>query len=117
MSKYKNDAIDDTISNGNSIFSKTVRAGVRTYFFDVKSTLKGDCFLTITESKRKFTGEGEFSFQKHRIYLYKEDVSKFEEGLADVINFIKGETGYGIDENSIIQENETEIEEAILTEI
>ena len=72
------------------VFSKPVRAGKRTYFFDVKST-KGnnDYYLTITESKRRQDRDGSFIYDKHKIFLYKEDFDKFVEGLEDVIKFIR----------------------------
>ncbi len=71
------------------IFSKTVRAGKRTYFFDVKSTRQSDFYLTITESKKRFTEDGKFSYDKHKIFLYKEDFEKFMEGLSEVVDYIK----------------------------
>lgn len=71
------------------IFSKAVRAGKRTYFFDVKSTKKGDYYLTITESKKNFDQDGNFHYEKHKIFLYKEDFEKFNEGITDVMEFIK----------------------------
>ena len=76
--------------NGEDVFSKPVRAGKRTYFFDVKAT-KGnnDYYLTITESKRKQENDGSFTFDKHKIFLYKEDFDKFQEGLAGVIAYIR----------------------------
>jgi hypothetical protein len=76
--------------SGEDVFSKPVRAGKRTYFFDVKAT-KGnnDYYLTITESKRKQENDGSFTFDKHKIFLYKEDFDKFQEGLAEVIGYIK----------------------------
>lgn len=72
------------------IYSKPVRAGKRTYFFDVKST-KGnnDFYLTITESKRRTEQDGRFSYDKHKIFLYKEDFDKFAEGLEDVVDYIR----------------------------
>lgn len=73
----------------DEIFSKAVRAGKRTYFFDVKSTKKGDYYLTITESKKNFDRDGNFHYEKHKIFLYKEDFDKFNEGLSDVMEFIK----------------------------
>mgnify|MGYP001421430010 FL=1 len=69
----------------NEIYSKSVRAGKRTYFFDVKSTRSGDHYLTITESKKKFDQDGNFHFEKHKIFLYKEDFEKFKDGLVDVV--------------------------------
>jgi hypothetical protein len=74
------------------IFSKAVRAGKRTYFFDVKETRSGEQYLTITESKKRFDNEqGKFYFEKHKIFLYKEDFEKFINGLNGVTHFI--ETG------------------------
>ena len=70
----------------NEIFSKSVRAGKRTYFFDVKSTRSGDHYLTITESKKKYDQEGNFHFEKHKIFLYKEDFDKFKDGLIEVVD-------------------------------
>ena len=70
----------------NEIYSKSVRAGKRTYFFDVKSTRSGDHYLTITESKKKFDQEGNYHFEKHKIFLYKEDFDKFKDGLTEVID-------------------------------
>lgn len=75
--------------SGEDVFSKPVRAGKRTYFFDVKATKGKDFYLTITESKRKIDANGNFSYDKHKIFLYKEDFEKFTEGLEDVINYIK----------------------------
>jgi len=76
----------------DEVFSKAVKAGKRTYFFDVKETKAGDKYLTITESKRKFNNEdGSFTYEKHKIFLYKEDQDKFLKTLQGVMNFI--ETG------------------------
>lgn len=71
------------------IYSKAVRAGKRTYFFDVKATRNNDYYLTITESKKKFDDNGTQNFEKHKIFLYKEDFEKFSEGLEEVVNYIK----------------------------
>lgn len=71
------------------VFSKPIRAGKRTYFFDVKATKGNDYYLTITESKKKVEENGSFSFDKHKIFLYKEDFEKFSEGLQEVIDYIK----------------------------
>jgi hypothetical protein len=71
------------------IFSKAVRAGKRTYFFDVKATRANEYYITVTESKRRFNNEqGKFFYEKHKIFLYKEDFEKFADGLTEVINFI-----------------------------
>jgi hypothetical protein len=72
----------------NQIYSKIVRAGKRTYFFDVKSTKGNDLNLTLTESKKTFV-DGRESYQKHKIFLYKEDFKKFEDGLKDALNKIQ----------------------------
>ena len=68
------------------VFSKKVRAGKRTYFFDVKATRSNDYYITITESKKRFE---DGVFIKHKIFLYKEDFEKFAEGLGDVVAYIK----------------------------
>jgi hypothetical protein len=70
------------------IFTKVVRAGKRTYFFDVKATRKDDYYLTITESKKRLGKEGKVFYEKHKIFLYKEDFEKFTEGLRDAVAFI-----------------------------
>lgn len=68
------------------VYSKKVRAGKRTYFFDVKSTRSNDYYLTITESKKRLE---DGVFVKHKIFLYKEDFEKFSEGLNEVVSYIK----------------------------
>ena len=70
------------------IFSKRVRAGKRTYFFDVKSTRSNDYYLTITESKRRFKDDG-FVYEKHKIFLYKEDFDKFIDALRETVDHVK----------------------------
>ena len=80
----------------DDVYSKPVRAGKRTYFFDVKSTRGGDDFyLTITESKRRNNPDGTFTFDKHKIFLYKEDFEKFRDGLAEVVDYIKNNCFHG----------------------
>jgi hypothetical protein len=71
------------------IYSKSVRAGKRTYFFDVKATRRNDYYLTITESKKRFGRDGKSFYEKHKIFLYKEDFDKFFEGLTETIEYIK----------------------------
>jgi hypothetical protein len=71
------------------IFTKVVRAGKRTYFFDVKATRKDDYYLTITESKKRLGKEGKVFYEKHKIFLYKEDFEKFTEGLKDAVSYIE----------------------------
>lgn len=70
------------------IFTKIVRAGKRTYFFDVKATRKDDYYLTITESKKRLGKEGKVFYEKHKIFLYKEDFEKFSDGLKDAVTYI-----------------------------
>ena len=73
----------------DEIFSKVVRAGKRTYFFDVKSTRRNDYYLTITESKKRFDRDGKFHYEKHKLFLYKEDFEKFADGFTEVVDYIK----------------------------
>lgn len=73
------------------IFTKIVRAGKRTYFFDVKATRKDDYYLTITESKKRLGKEGKVFYEKHKIFLYKEDFDKFADGLKDAVTYIGNE--------------------------
>ncbi len=81
-----------TDTSRQEIFSETVRAGKRTYFFDVKSTRAGEYYLTITESKRRFNNDsGKFFYEKHKLFLYKEDFEKFANGLTTTIGFIQTE--------------------------
>ncbi len=74
--------------NKEEIFTRVVRAGKRTYFFDVKATRKDDYYLTITESKKRLGKEGKVFYEKHKIFLYKEDFDKFTEGLKDAVSYI-----------------------------
>jgi hypothetical protein len=73
-------------------YSESVRAGKRTYFFDVKSTKSNDFYITVTESKRRWNNEdGRFYYEKHKLFLYKEDFDKFSKALQSAIDFIKSE--------------------------
>jgi hypothetical protein len=83
----KNDDIQKNVSE--EIFSKAVRAGKRTYFFDVKATKRNDYYLTITESKKRFNQDGRHFFEKHKLFLYQEDFEKFIENLTESVNYIK----------------------------
>ena len=74
---------------GDQILSKAVKAGRRTYFFDVKATRGGDYFLTITESRKVTREDGSVNYDRHKIFLYKEDFEKFAEGLGEVVTFIR----------------------------
>ena len=93
--------------SGEDVFSKPVRAGKRTYFFDVKATKGNDYYLTITESKRRVDANGHFAYDKHKIFLYKEDFEKFMTGLQQAIQFIAEEQGLP---ESCIEEKEAFIE-------
>lgn len=75
------------------IYSKVLRAGRRTYFFDVRATRAGDYYLTITESKKFTNDDGSFHYKKHKIYLYKEDFVSFKENVDDMIDYIINEKG------------------------
>ncbi|OYT10717.1 MAG: DNA-binding protein [Bacteroidetes bacterium 4572_112] len=87
----------DFNENGE-VFSKRVKAGKRTYFFDVKETKAGEYYITLTESKKRFNEEsGKFFFEKHKLFLYKEDYTKFQNGLDEVLNFIQENQGYDKD--------------------
>ena len=80
---------DNRYNDQPEIFSRPVKAGKRTYFFDVKATKGNDYYLTITESKKRFGDDGRFHYEKHKLFLYKEDFEKFADGLMEVINFIR----------------------------
>ncbi|MGK0254491.1 MAG: hypothetical protein ACI9OE_001992 [Mariniflexile sp.] len=75
------------------IFSKVLRAGRRTYFFDVRSTKADDYYLTITESKKFTNDDGSFHYKKHKIYIYKEDFSEFKDILNEMTDYIIDEKG------------------------
>ncbi len=72
----------------DEIYSNVIRAGKRTYFFDVKATRGNDLYLTLTESKKRFNDNGDASYEKHKIFLYKEDFEKFQEGFLDALDEI-----------------------------
>ncbi|NUY82374.1 PUR family DNA/RNA-binding protein [Flavobacterium sp. MAH-1] len=75
------------------IFSKVLRAGRRTYFFDVRATRADDYYITITESKKFTEEDGSFHFKKHKIYLYKEDFTAFNEILNDMTSYVLNQKG------------------------
>ena len=75
------------------IYSKVLRAGRRTYFFDVRSTKAGDYYLTITESKKFTNDDGSFHYKKHKIYLYKEDFREFNSILQEMTDYVIAEKG------------------------
>ncbi len=95
------------------IFSKVLRAGKRTYFFDVKITRKNDYFLTITESKKRYNKSGQFFYEKHKMYLYREDFDKFMDLLLESFDFIKSGKPEMINEehfNNVTTEDYTNVE-------
>lgn len=104
--------MEENKSNGREeIYSTKVKAGKRTYFFDVKSTRSNDYYLTITESKKRFKDDG-FTYEKHKIFLYKEDFNKFLEALTNTVNHVKTELMPNVD---FSQFDNMESEEAAAT--
>ena len=91
--------------NRDEIYSKSLRAGRRTYFFDVKATRSNDYYLTITESKRRFKDD-EFVYEKHKLFLYKEDFHKFVNALNSTVDHIKEELMPEVDFDEIEREDE-----------
>jgi hypothetical protein len=87
---------ENKTNSRDEIFSTKVKAGKRTYFFDVKSTRSNDYYLTITESKKRFKDDG-FTYEKHKIFLYKEDFNKFLEALNTTVNHVKTELMPNVD--------------------
>lgn len=97
------------------IYSERVRAGKRTYFFDVKATRSNDYYLTITESKRRYKDDGYF-YEKHKIFLYKEDFNKFVKGLNDTVDHVKNELMPGVDFDEFDREREAAQQEKAANE-
>ena len=85
----KSDELITDETGREEIHSKAVRAGKRTYFFDVKATRRNDYYLTITESKKRFNRDGKFFYEKHKLFLYKEDFDKFADSLTEIIEYIR----------------------------
>lgn len=83
----------DYSTEKEEIYSKVMRAGRRTYFFDVRETKAGDYYLTITESKKFTNDDGSFHYKKHKIYLYKEDFADFKDNLDEMIQYVLDEKG------------------------
>ncbi|PKP02939.1 MAG: DNA-binding protein [Bacteroidetes bacterium HGW-Bacteroidetes-6] len=92
----------------DGIYAKVVRAGKRTYFFDVKEMRSGEMYITVTESKKRFNQDnGRFFYEKHKLFLYKEDFDKFANGLEAVVRFIRtGEETPDDIQNDYINEHE-----------
>lgn len=84
---------DNGANEKEEIFSKVLRAGRRTYFFDVRATKANDYYLTVTESKKFTNDDGSFHYKKHKIYLYKEDFAGFNEILQEMTDYILNEKG------------------------
>ena len=100
--------MEDNKTNGREeIFSEKVKAGKRTYFFDVKATRSNDYYLTITESKKRFKDDG-FTYEKHKIFLYKEDFNKFLEALNNTVNHVKQELMPDVDFSQFDQPHDRE---------
>jgi hypothetical protein len=104
---------DNRGNDREEIFSKRVKAGKRTYFFDVKSTRSNDYYLTITESKRRLKDDG-FVFEKHKLFLYKEDFAKFVEALQEAVDHVKDELMPDFDFSQFEkEESETEFDDEL----
>ena len=105
------------------VFSKAIKAGKRIYYLDVKKNRKDEMFLAITESKKVVSGEGadaQVNFEKHKIFLYKEDFEKFTEGLKQAIQFITDEqepTEYSVEVKEEITQNKEATESLTADEI
>lgn len=84
---------DKAERQNEDIFERVIRAGRRTYFFDVRETKAGDYYLTITESKKFTNDDGSYFYRKHKIYLYKEDFNDFQQALKEATDFIVDEKG------------------------
>ena len=105
---------DEYVTDGTEreeIHSKAVRAGKRTYFFDVKATRRNDYYLTITESKKRFNRDGKFFYEKHKLFLYKEDFDKFADSLNEIIAFIREANPQPIEleEDEVMEQKEGQI--------
>lgn len=100
--------MEGTDKRREEIYSVSVRAGKRTYFFDVKETRQGDYYLTLTESKKVFDKEGNSRFEKHKLFLYKEDFEKFQDGFTDVVDFIKRNKPEFFEQEALRKQEESE---------
>ena len=118
-------AYDNNEKRMESVYSKRIRAGKRrTYFFDVRATRSNDYYLTITESRKKFNEDG---YDRHKIFLYKEDFNKFLKALTEAVDYVKTELmpdfdfdAYNhdnVEENAGIQDNSASIADDIIEEV
>jgi len=98
------------------IFSKVLRAGRRTYFFDVRSTKAGDYYLTITESKKFTNDDGSFHYKKHKIYLYKEDFVAFTDIMNEMTSYVIDEKGEEVISERHQKDYKKEYETEVVTE-
>lgn len=94
------------------IFSKVLRAGRRTYFFDVRATKADDYYITITESKKFTEEDGSYHFKKHKIYLYKEDFASFKEILDEMTDYVINQKG----EEVISERHQKDFKKEVFTE-
>ena len=111
--------MEENKTNGrDEIYSTKVKAGKRTYFFDVKATRSNDYYLTITESKKRFNEDG-FTYEKHKIFLYKEDFNKFMEALNSTVNHVKHELMPNVDfsQFDLVAERDEEVVAAAPTPV
>jgi len=103
------------IKDNEEIFSKIVRAGRRTYFFDVRSTKADDYYITITESKKYTNEDGSFRFKKHKLFLYKEDFEEFRNALEETTDYVLENRGEEVisdkHQSNFSTETESELEE------
>jgi len=100
---------DSNVPGREEIYSQKVKAGKRMYFFDVKATRSNDFYITITESKKRYHGDGDgFTYEKHKIFLYKEDFNKFMEAMNNIVNHVKTELMPNVDFSQFDQQRESE---------
>lgn len=110
----ENENLERTETDG--VFSKVLRAGRRTYFFDVRETRAGDYYLTITESKKNTNEDGSFFYKKHKIYLYKEDFEGFRSILDETTSYVVDEKGEEVISERHQKNYESQTETSVNTE-
>lgn len=108
--------MEENNNEREEIYSERVRAGKRTYFFDVKSTRSNDYYLTITESKRRYKDDG-YTYEKHKIFLYKEDFNKFVDALNNTVGHVKEELLPEVDFDQFDRQEENVSAESTDTEL
>jgi hypothetical protein len=112
--EYESLENEQTQSNHEEVFTDSFRAGKRTYFFDVKATKNSELYITITESKRRLQKNGKFLYEKHHIYLFKEDFEKFANSLNTVVDYIKQNQPAAITSESTDEESFENINELLV---